>query len=327
MKLLFGKVGADASQELKEALSFIDADFKLPKLKADIRTATKDLIQVIGQAVYDEIVTAYEDESAVEDDVEMLELGRYAVITDAYRKFAPSNDLQHGKNGRKMLTDEDSKTPFQHLLVADNDELERRCYRAMDDLLDFLDAKSDSWKASDNFKDSKVLFVSSTKMFDQYHVMGSRLLFLKLQPDMKYIEQRAILPRIGKDVFDSIKLKLSTDVEDQFTEEEKAYMPLIREAVVNGSLMRGVRRLNGKLFPDGLLNVGRSDSANIKVRSAFESMQVDAAIAFYKETLDRVLLDIEAVELTYHPIVIAAEDLEEDLNLYEVGKDDKYFNL
>jgi hypothetical protein len=47
--------------------------------------------------------------------------------------------MWHTNNGRKMRQDEGEKLPFQWMLDNDNAALEKRYYRALDDLIKFLD--------------------------------------------------------------------------------------------------------------------------------------------------------------------------------------------
>jgi hypothetical protein len=58
--------------------------------------------------------------------------------------IAPSNDVAHTNNGRKMRQDEGEKLPFQWMLDNDNASLEKRYYRALDDLIKFLDRSKDA---------------------------------------------------------------------------------------------------------------------------------------------------------------------------------------
>ncbi len=330
MKLIFGLVEEDFSEEIKKALGFIDHDVPFIKMKPDLRTVTSKLIRFIGKETYADLSLIYENhedapaETTAGDNANLLELAQSYVATAAYRLFAPVNDLQHGKNGRKMLTDEDSKTPFEHMLVASNDELERRSFRAMDDLLYILDEISTTWKGSDNYKATHRLFVRTTDDFDTFHVMGSRLLLLKLQPDMEYVETRQILPRIGKDVFDALKQKLNGTATDALSDKEKDLLPLLKEAAVNGSLSRGVIRLQGTLFPEGLLQQTRVDRATIKSRMGFIGNQVDQASQFFSQTADRVLKDIEAVITSYAPVV--ETDTEETATDNSCTSDDKFMD-
>lgn len=294
MKLLFNKTGADFSKEFKDALGFVDADFKFQKIAPDVRTATRSLAAVLGNTTYLEIVDTYEapviDYEATGGQI--LLLAQNVIANQAYRLFAPSMDLQHGNNGRKMLTSEDSKTPFEYMLVNSNDELERRSFRAMDDLITLLDESSATWKASDNYKESHKNFVRTVTQFDEFYTIESRYLLQKLSPGLSLSEKREVLPRTGLIAFAEIKTKLKENTALDATEAH--LLSLIREATVYSALSWGIPRLQATLFPDGLYQQIRGDRATIKGRMAPIGNQVDQMSQLFKEDADRVLREIEA---------------------------------
>lgn len=293
MDLLFGKTPGNEQAELKLSLGFIDADISFNKIKPDLRTATSKLIEVIGKPTYEGIVAEYKKPTPTELD--LIELAQYAVATAAYRLYAPANDLQHGNNGRKMLTDEHSKTPFEHMIVASNDDIEKRSFRALDELIKYMDADYVLWKASAQYKASHKLFVRTTAEYDLHYVMNSRLLLIKLQPGMALAEKREILPRITREVFDVLKAKRNGTNTTPLTETEQVLLPLIQEACVYSSLSWGIPRLQATLFPEGILQSIRSDRATIKGRTAFQGNQVDQLSQLFKEDSARVLMEIEKV--------------------------------
>jgi hypothetical protein len=288
---------------LKTALGFIDADLPYVKIMPDLRTATAQFIEVIGQDTYDDLYAIYTesndapDEATTGDNAYMLQLAQYAIATAAYRLFAPANDLQHGVNGRKMLKDEESgyERPYEHMLVASNDDLERRSFRAMDDLLKVLDELSDTWKDSNEYKASHRLFVRTTAEFDMYFPINSRLLLLKLQPGLAQAERREILPRITKEVFGTLKAKRNGTNSTALTATEQVLLSLIQEACVYSALSWSMPRLQATLFPQGILQPVRGDSATIKGRAVPQGNQIDQMAQKFALDAAKVLADIEAV--------------------------------
>lgn len=316
MKLLFTKTKFE--REFKEALGYVDANFPMVKILPDLRNATRELIEIIGKPTYESILTVYEEdcEQRTENNQTILTYAQNAVANMAYQRFAPSNDLQHGVNGRKMLTSEESKTPFEHMIVASNDELSRRSFRALDDLIDVLDEYSLIWKASDEYKETYRLFVRTTKEFDNYYHIGSRFLLQKLSHGLKLCERREILPRIGQEIFD----KLKTDRMEGNPLDEDLLM-LIQEATVYYALYWGVSRLEATMFPEGILQSIRSERMTIKARHAFTGNQIDKLEQLFKADFQRTLKEIEmkvAPELKQEPIVIP------ETSRYGFSIDDKF---
>jgi hypothetical protein len=293
MKLLFNKPGADFSKEFKDALGFVDADFKFQKIKPDLVNATQEIASFLGNTTYLEIVATYESNFDYETTAgQILQFAQNAIANLAYRYFAPSNDLQHGTNGRKMLTSEDSKTPFEYMIVASNDELERRSHRAMDNLINLLDESSNTWKASDNYKATHRLFVRTVKEFNQFYTINSRYLLEKLSPGIAMAEKRLIIPRIGQTAYDALKAKRKDG--SALSADEEPLLLMIQEATVYAALAWGVIRLQVTLFPDSISQAVRGDRATIKGRMPIVNNVLDQLEQKFKEDTAQVLLDIEA---------------------------------
>ncbi|MDC7994470.1 DUF6712 family protein [Altibacter sp. HG106] len=300
MELLFKKNQNDsACDALKEALSFIDADFTFSKMQSDLRSATVRLLEFVGQDVYNELIAVAGDDDPSADDKEYLRLARSVIANDAYRLFAPANDLQHGNNGRTMLSSEDNKTPFEHMLIASNDELARRSHRAMDDLIRYLDKESNTWKESDQYKASHKLFVRTMAEFEAYYEIGSRLLLKKLGPGIAKAEIQLVLPRIGRELFDSLKEKRKGAADNTFTDQEKELFPLIQGVCVFYSLSWGIPRLQGTLFPEGMLQPVRGDRATIKGRLPHQGNQIEQMSQLFKTDVKDLLVDLEEVIKKY----------------------------
>lgn len=293
MKLLFNKPGADFSKEFKDALGFVDADFKFQKMAPDLRNATREIAQFLGNTTYLELVATYEGTVDYESPAgQMLQFAQNAIANLAYRHFAPSNDLQHGVNGRKMLTSEDSKTPFEWMMAESNDELERRSFRAMDNLINLLDESSNTWKASENYKTTHRLFVRSVAEFNQFYTINSPYLLEKLSPGITIAEKRLILPRIGKTVFDELKTKRKNNT--ALSAAEESLLLMIQEATVYSALAWGVIRLQVTLFPDSISQAVRSDRATLKARTPILNNALDQLEQKFNKDAAQVLLDIEA---------------------------------
>lgn len=298
MKLLFNTTTSAGNTELKEMLSFIDADLKLKSLLPDIKTATKKVIQFIGKDVYDLAIAAYEQSSTSDEDTEFINAVRYPIAIQAYRLYAPSGDVAHTNNGRKMRQDDGEKLPFEWLLDRDNKAHEIRYYRSLDELIDFLDNTDDDelnqiWKQSEHFKVSRNLFVHSTNEFNDIFPIESRLLYLMLTPGLKNCEEYHIKALIGQDKFSSLKTTLLND-NDLTEEKDIELIRLIKEACVFHAMAWAMPRYSVNLYPEGVLQHYVSDKNTTKAakptlksepteaKQAFEADSQKALIAIQK---------------------------------------------
>lgn len=334
MKLLF----TDSAQ-LNEYLGFVDADIDYDKIKSELYTATKELIALIGKEAY-KYALALQVKEAAEGDAAITEAEtfqlfnfRYPIAVDAYRQYVPSNDLSHTNNGRKMRNGEHEKAAFEWMVNRDNDALEKRYYKAVDNLLDLLDEENPvfkleagetpevKWKNSEAFKKTHRLFVRTTSDFDEYFPINSRLLLLKLQPGLSQCERLEILPRIGKIKFDAQKSLLEGSTTNGALDEP--LLALIKEACVFFALSWAMSRLRVSLLPEGILQRYAGERVNSINSKVSEKLEAELAAQSFKADAEKVLKAIES----YTAPAPTAEELEEG-NVFpgfRVHEDDQFF--
>lgn len=284
MKLLFND-----SHSIKHFLGFVDKDINFNNLKQDIITATREVIATISKDVYDLAVGAFEDSLDPTNEADLiyfLELVQHPIITKAYSLYAPSNDLSHTNDGRKMRNEDHEKNAFEWMINADNAAQEKRYYRALNDLLIYLNESNLSeWLSSDEYKKVNKLFVNSLEKFNDYHPLDSLLLLHKLNPGLSQCERREIISRIGKEKFEQLK---NTPAED-----DDYLIELIKEACVNFSLAHMIPKLSINLLPDGILQSFTSDRATTKATKPAQFLEKEIAVQSFTQAFNRAVFDIE----------------------------------
>lgn len=297
MKLLFVTIGTKGSSELKDLLGFIDADIKIQNIVPDLITATNDIIDLIGKPVYDKVVELYNEGSFDDKNNSIIYSVRYPIAVNAYRLFTPSNDLAHTNNGRKMRQDDGEKQAFEWMLDRDNAALEKRYYRALDDLIKFLDNCDNQelralWKASDAYKKTHDLFIRTVAEFDSFFPINSRLLLIKLAPGISDCEQYEIRSRVGAEKLNALKqaLKQNTPITEALDLE---LIRLIRKASVAYSMAWSMMRFSVQLYPEGVLQHVTSDRATTKGAKPTLKSETEAARQAFKDDFDRAAKEIE----------------------------------
>jgi hypothetical protein len=297
MKLLFVTIGTKGSSELKDLLGFVDADIKIQNIVPDLITATNDIIDLIGKPVYDKVVELYAEGDFEDENNHIIYSVRYPIAVNAYRLFTPSNDLAHTNNGRKMRQDDNEKQAFEWMLDRDNAALEKRYYRALDDLIKFLDncentELKDLWKSSDAYKKTHDLFIRTVAEFDSFFPINSRLLLIKLAPGISDCEQYEIRSRVGAEKLDELKkaLKENTPITEA---KDLELIRLIRKASVAYSMAWSMMRFSVQIYPEGVLQHVTSDSATTKGAKPTLKSETEAARQAFKSDFDRVVIEIE----------------------------------
>lgn len=321
MKLLFQTAGTAGNTELKELLGFIDGDLKLKNLIPDIITATNDVIDLVGIEVYNQAVLAYSEGTIADKDKAFVFAIRYPIAVNAYRLHAPSNDLAHTNNGRKIKQDDSEKLPFQWMIDNDNAALEKRYYRALDDLIKFLDrSKVEAetaetlytiWTESEAYKITHELFIRTVADFDKVFPINSRLLLIKLAPGISDCEQYEIRPRVSVEKMNALKLALKSDTAIADATDIEL-IRLIRKASVAYSFAWAMPRLSVQLYPEGVLQHVTSDRATTRGAKPTLKNETQEARQAWETDYKKALIEIEKL-LEPPPIIEQNTNISPDI--------------
>ncbi len=311
MELLFKD--ATGNVELKSLLGFLDLDLKFANIKAKIITATNDVINIVGQEMYDKAVVEYKKaDDATDKNNDIIFNFQYPIAIQAYRKFAPHNDLSHTNKGRVNRIEDKEKTPFEWMIEKDNQALERSYYEALDDLIRYLEKNITAWKETDSFKKTHELFITTAAEFDDIFPIGnSRLLLLKLAPGLRKAEDEQIKSRIGTELFAALKADASSNI---------TLVKKIKEGIVYQAMAWGLRRLNVQMFPEGVLQGFISDRMTMNARKAPEFNEAYTAAHFFEADAKQAFTDIESIITKLNQV---PGDLIAPLT-YQSSSDDKF---
>lgn len=328
MDIPFSAIDEIFQEEFKEALGFTDIDIPLVKIKPDLILAASELIDIIGGETYSALMDSY----TLDQDEAIVDAFKRAIATYGYMEFAPANDIAHTSNGRRMRTSENEKTPFEWMLVKDDDNLKRRAYKAIDTLIKLMDASYSVWKSSAKNTETYNLFIRTVKDYSEHYDIKSRLLLLKLQPGLKLSETREIAPRIGSELMASLKLKIknqaveaSPTTEQIPTEDEVLLISHIREACAYYALSWALPRMQVQLFPEGILQATRSEQKTIKSRTVPQVPVIDQAAQKFMADAERAFMAIEhQYKKMFPPEVVEKTASESAEDMYGFNEDDNF---
>lgn len=296
------------SAELKAYLGFIDADLPFKNIQSDIINTTKEVIKLISQAVYDLAVLAYEKpvENRSEDEKDLIFAVAYPVAVGAYKDYAPNNDISHTNKGRHFRVEDKEQIAYEWMLERDNKALERRYYKALDDMIKYLDTKVAAWKETDTYKNSFNLFIRTTDDFDTYFpINGSRLVLIKAAPGIRRGEVSDIKPRLGTARYEELKTKLKAG-----DPVDEALVEKIKEALVYKAMSWAMSRYSAQLFPEGVLQIYYSDRATVKGKRPPVNAEAEIAALYFKQDYEQILLELETMVEALNPVV---EEIDEEL--------------
>lgn len=204
MKMLFENI-----EEFRACVPWLYATAKLDSFVLDIELATEDLIEVLGEEIYDRVLKAYNDGEQQELDMELIRRFQLPIALNAYLSWSRNQDVSHEEDGRKVKIDKESESlPWQWMLDRDDAGIRDKAGKAVDRLIAFLDKNVESiveWKESAQRKDMRSLFVSNAAEFDNViPIDRSRYFFLRVLPFVRSVD-RDMVKYIGKERYEEIK--------------------------------------------------------------------------------------------------------------------------
>lgn len=216
----------------------------------------KEVASVIGNALYDALVSAYGTGAlpiTEERSAKLLPFAQKIIANLAIAEAMDVAQVQISESGVQRLEKEDEKTAYHYQKLEAQAALRRAGYAAQEAMLDFLEQNADDYpeyKASTAYQQAQELFISSTRQFDQqYNINGSARTYRALMPLMQRAEQLQVRPTLGDALFAEMKerQKLNT-----LTADDKILLVYIRLAVAHLTIADAVHELNLEVTPSGV---------------------------------------------------------------------------
>ncbi len=304
MKILFTK-DSQGTGEMQEILGFSDADIPVAKVWPYLRTASREIYEIIGKTNYQICETVANGEIVPsEEHSDLYDLVRYAVALNAFRKHAPLSDVSFTNEGRTFRRDEHEVSAFEWQIDKSNDAMERSYYEAVDELITFI-MDSEELEPSDYMTQFSGLYVPNLKTFQKFiNINNSHLLYFKLAPSLRLCEQREIINRLG-DKFSQYKLPINKD----------SYITnLIQNCCVYFAMADGIQKFSVQLFPEGLM---KAEKTNKKTASGYDK---ESTTNFYKKELESLFKNLEIEIKKLQPVYTSKPQI-------NFSKDDGYVSF
>ena len=196
MNILFRDI-----DEFRACVPWLYATAELSRFVLDIELATEELMEVLGEKVFERVERAYGMTSRSDMDEELVRCFQLPVALSAYLSYSANGDVSHEEDGRKVKIDKESESlPWQWMIDQDNAAIRVKVGKAVDRLIVFLDKHVEEiteWKESGQRKGMNELFVRSAAEFDEVvPIDRSRYFFLRVLPFVRAVDRDMV-----KDVY------------------------------------------------------------------------------------------------------------------------------
>ncbi len=217
------------------------------------------IVPVIGLALYNALDAAY---TAVVNETDLsvtnqalLKSIRTALAPYVMMVYASKAELQFTDGGLRREETGNSKTAFQYQTRNLKDQLKKEGDTGIEMLLAFLEAYNPDygeWTSSEEFKFYRSLFIKTGSEFNKYYITQSpQRNYRALRAVMKDVEDLIIKKCIGTELFNDLKSK-TTAITPELTEEEIAFLDILKKAIANFTIARGIHQLSTRMDEFGI---------------------------------------------------------------------------
>lgn len=223
-----------------------------------IRPLVGDKIVKKLQQIYDSVSNISEiKEDANSKDLKML---YYAQRANAFLAFWYDYDEMQvliADSGAKRQESENLKMPYKYQELSLKNGFKQKGFDALDKLIAFLEQNlSDypDYKESDNYTQTLNSIVRNASEVNAYHEINcSRLVYLRLKPNIRIIEDTVIAPRIGYSLYEELKNALKEDKpEEKYTKLREKLIPVVVLFAVQKLILETGSLTDRGLFFSGL---------------------------------------------------------------------------
>lgn len=263
----------------------VNANFQFAALELFLKQCDLTILKTfLGEEFIAELNAAFNAANGVIANVAsphkaLIEKLRPSTAAFSLALWIPQGQLSIDQAGIRIANTETHKTAFEWQINNLETSLNNLGYTFLDDALLFLQKNIGdypTYKASDEFKETNALFVSTAKEFTKYcsHFKNSYIAVYRLRSIIQKVQDFEIESVILSDLYNDLKTKLAAG--DVLGSNAALLLEKIKPCVVNLTIAAAVDELACQLDQQGFLvfdNTGSSPTLNKKKQASGEPLE------------------------------------------------------
>lgn len=288
----------NSTEELREYLP-VSVSLNFEDVAPKLAMVEREVIQrKVGMPIYAHLL---------ENNTEPQEANLHGLLSEATAHLGLMHYLGFGhaqinSAGIQIVTDENHKTAFEWQVEGLRDECSRQGWSALESALEYLDNLPTQdpgtlrtlWEVTDTYLDAQKTLISTLRQFQQWvHLGESRVLFHKLIPSLRYVEEERIVPAIGQAMYDLILGRQSETDPAQKSRLSRLYRHCAR-AMAFATVAEGFEDTMLVLSDNGPLIIDAIQSRLTKAKSTASEEMVARMAKAYKQKAAGAITDMLA---------------------------------
>lgn len=316
--MIFSAEKWNKGAELK-ALMKVNTAISFDMMEAPLRNAFRQfLVPLLGDAMAAKVVDIYnigfnvsEKNTEGTTEREKLDARLLEICQRANANLAFWNDFDEisvritDAGFQRQKSDNES---FQQVYKYQEDNLRmsfrNKGFNALDELLEFLYrhmTEYSEFASSQAYEDRKTAIVRNTSdVNDVCFINGSRIIFLRLQPHLKFVEKMQLQPAIGDNLYEHLLDSLVNPSEDKETQKK---VERLRLACARYIVAMAVRRLlmeTGSITDRGLyFTTVKSDEKGNEQKEPVDTKRIAIQIQNLKGDADMYMTALLRIARSY----------------------------
>lgn len=220
----------------------VNKSFSLERITKYIEQAELEYIKpILGKALYNQLNTDYAASSTSAAHVALVEKVQLVISSFAWHRYTPYGQVQFSDAGIRTVQGDDFRSASKWQIEKIEEGSLTDGYTFLEQLIEYLEEHVESYPTWD-YANAHQYLISSAKVFnEEVFINGSRLIFLKMLPQMKRIE-RQVRAKISKGQFQAIKAKVAAKTA-VWTDLEEELLEYLQNAVANLTYAASIRSL------------------------------------------------------------------------------------
>lgn len=250
-------------EDIKEILPVSDA-VNLDRLRPHLETAEQTYLKPLLGELYNSLESFTGEtipENLQEHETQFRELLKLVHRSEVHLAYWSGYDVLNAyisDGGFRRIETDKVKGLFKYQEDSLKDYFKSTGFNSLDAVLDYIESNIVHFKVfkdSESWKFLKGAFIPDTKTFNSIYFIGSsRLIFMRLQPYVKVVEDLSIRQIINQENMDFIKAEMLKDEPDP---KVSAILPLIRKPVAFLAVAMLMEDSGADLTDKGLFFEGR----------------------------------------------------------------------
>lgn len=190
----------------------VEHDFDIEKIKPDLKFASTIVRGLIGPEQYDELLTAFDNDTLTPAQSDLLDKLRDVIANLALSYAVDSQQLKLSNLGFNRYESGDFKSPFKYQTDNLQHFFLQRGYQTAETLLEFLEVNTalyPTWAGSSAYTINKEFYINSAKDFNRYYeIRNSRVTFMHMMSIMRFVDsilEEVISPQLALEIHAEIE--------------------------------------------------------------------------------------------------------------------------